>query len=135
MISKKNWLIRTKDFQILGPVSKEKIIELLNNGSFNPQDEVCSGSGYWFFLKEKDLVDKFLFGDEVQPFNPVIEAKDVLTAGFESKIDAPKPREENVCVPSQEDLEYPSMPEADYPSDQTSIISAPKKVPSPSPSP
>ncbi len=74
----KNWLIRTKNNHILGPVSKEKLLELYSNGSIKAEDEVTSGNGYWFFIREKDLVDKYLFGGEAQGFNPVSEADDVV---------------------------------------------------------
>ncbi len=75
----KNWLIRTKSNHILGPVSKEKVLELYNNGSIKPEDEICSGNGYWFFIREDELVNQFLKGNDVQAFNPISEAKDVLT--------------------------------------------------------
>jgi hypothetical protein len=75
----KNWLIRTKTNHILGPVSKEKVLELYHNGSIKAEDEVCSGNGYWFYVRENDLVERFLIGTEVQTFNPISEAKDVLT--------------------------------------------------------
>lgn len=76
----KNWLIRTKSNHILGPVSKEKVFELYQNGSIKADDEVCSGNGFWFFIRESDLVDKYLKGGATQSFNPISEAKDVLTA-------------------------------------------------------
>lgn len=75
----KNWLIRTKSNHILGPISKEKVLELLQNGSIKADDEVCSGNGYWFYIREDDLVARFLLGRELQTFNPISEAKDVLT--------------------------------------------------------
>jgi hypothetical protein len=75
----KNWLIRTRSNHILGPVSKEKVMELYQNGSIKPDDEICSGNGYWFFIRETDLVNRFLMGRESQGFNPISEAKDVLT--------------------------------------------------------
>ena len=53
----KNWLIRTKSNHILGPVSKDKVVELYQNGSIKPDDEICSGNGYWFFIRESELVD------------------------------------------------------------------------------
>lgn len=77
----KNWLIRTKSNHILGPISKEKVLELFKNGSIKPDDEVCSGNGFWFFIREDDMVAKYLNGNEVQTFNPISEAKDVLTHG------------------------------------------------------
>ncbi|MGE3608790.1 MAG: hypothetical protein AB7I27_04305 [Bacteriovoracaceae bacterium] len=75
----KNWLIRTKSNHILGPVTKDKVLELYRNGSIRPDDEVCSGNGYWFFIREDDLVEKYLLGNQPQGFNPISEAKDVLT--------------------------------------------------------
>lgn len=76
----KNWLIRTRQKQILGPISREKLIEL--SGQQPPvlgeEDELCSGNGYWFFVKEKDLFDRYVLNGEVQSFNPISEAKDVL---------------------------------------------------------
>lgn len=74
----KNWLIRTKSNHILGPVSKEKVVELYQNGSIKPDDEVCTGNGYWFFIREEDLVKRYIIGSEAQGFNPISEAKDVL---------------------------------------------------------
>lgn len=75
----KNWLIRTKSNHILGPVSKEKVNELYQNGSIKQDDEICSGNGFWFFIRESDLVERYLLGNNVQSFNPISEAKDVLT--------------------------------------------------------
>lgn len=74
----KNWLIRTAEKQILGPVVKQKIIELLEKGALGPNDELASGNGYWFSIKEKALVNKYVFGNEKQEFNPVSEARTVL---------------------------------------------------------
>jgi hypothetical protein len=89
----KNWLIRTKSNHILGPVSKEKVLELLRNGSIKPDDEVCSGNGYWFFIREDELVSRFLLGDEVQGFNPISEAKDVLHS-----VESPSQRDEDITL-------------------------------------
>lgn len=97
----KNWLIRTKNNHILGPVSKEKVKELISNGSIKGDDEICSGNGYWLFVKEKELIEKYIFGESSQPFNPVSEAESVLT----KKNDSEKNKE--VLIPSDENLEYP----------------------------
>lgn len=74
----RNWLIRTTQYQILGPVSKEKVVEFFKKGALGPDDEICSGNGYWFLVKEKDLVDKYLLGDMPQGFNPISEAPTVV---------------------------------------------------------
>lgn len=73
----KNWLIRTKTNHILGPISKEKVVELYKNGSIQPDDEVCSGNGYWFYAREQNLVQKFLIGNESQSFNPLSESSNI----------------------------------------------------------
>ena len=74
----RSWLIRTTQNQILGPVAKSKVLEFLQKGALGLNDEVTSGNGYWFSLKEKDLVEKYLNGDIPQSFNPVSESKSVL---------------------------------------------------------
>lgn len=74
----RNWLIRTSQNQILGPVAKSKVIEFLEKGALGLTDEVTSGNGYWFHLREKDLVAKYLYGDIPQSYNPISEAKSTL---------------------------------------------------------
>ena len=46
----RNWLIRTTQNQILGPVAKAKLLEFLQKGALGLNDEVSSGNGYWFSL-------------------------------------------------------------------------------------
>ncbi len=102
MIMDKNWLIRTRSNHILGPISKEKVLELYHNGSIKADDEVCSGNGYWFYLREDDLVQRFLIGEEIQCFNPISEAKDVLTNPVAEH--APVPDRDHVTHVGQIDL-------------------------------
>lgn len=68
---KKNWLIRTTNNVILGPVSAKKLRFLIERGSLELNDEVCSGNGYWIFVKEKELLDKYLYRGVSQGFNPI----------------------------------------------------------------
>lgn len=124
----KCWLIRTKNRQILGPVSKQKILEFVKKGSLAPDDEIASGNGYWFSIKETILIDKYLNGDIPQGFNPVSEAANVLTNSenqgneltgslnpntMPQKESSPTaPVVENVDVqqiPEGEDSDYPDM--------------------------
>lgn len=79
----KNWLIRTQNKHILGPVSKKKVKDLIDEGFLKSEDELCSGNGFWFFIKESEYLDKYIFGSEVQPFNPVQEAEVLYTEGIE----------------------------------------------------
>ena len=74
----RNWLIRTSQNQILGPVAKSKLLEFIQKGALGLTDEVASGNGYWFSLKERDLVEKYLYGDMPQGYNPISESKSVL---------------------------------------------------------
>lgn len=122
----KNWLIRTRHNQILGPISKEKVLEFVEKGSLVPDDELSMGNGYWFSIKEKALLDKYLYGDLQQEFNPISEAPNVLTgeneggntASFKPRTnplaDVPrksssKDEHEEELIPSDSDLEYPDM--------------------------
>jgi hypothetical protein len=123
----KNWLIRTKARQILGPVGKQKILEFVKKGSLTADDEISSGNGYWFSIKEKDLLEKYIYGDLPQGFNPITEAPNVLTSNTnvenemtgslnpntmpKEKPAAPEPvaQDEPIAVPEGGDLDYPDM--------------------------
>lgn len=109
--SDRNWLIRTKSMQILGPVSIAKVIELLEKNSLREEDEITSGNGYWFGISELDLVERYVKNGEVQPFNPIAEAKSVLAKDEPiAKADRREREPEEEVIPlSQEDLEYPDM--------------------------
>jgi hypothetical protein len=76
----KDWLIRTHFNQILGPVKKEKIKNLISEKTLVEEDEICCGNGYWFKVKERDLVQNYIYGDYIQGFDPIGEAKSVLTS-------------------------------------------------------
>lgn len=86
------WLIRTHSNHFLGPVSKAKLQELMAMKSLGARDEVCSGNGYWFNLEENELVDRYINGEEKQPFNPLSEheVEDTQTGFFNLRdINAP----------------------------------------------
>lgn len=128
-MAQKNWLIRTKNKQILGPATKEKVIELIEKGSLTSEDEITCGNGYWFWVREKDLLEKYLYGDLLQTFNPISEAQDVLTAkttpdGITASIaDGPQQVKEtphpqsapNEQLPANDDLAYPDEGDLAYP--------------------
>lgn len=108
----KNWLLRLKSKDILGPISKGKAIELYKNGSIKPEDELCSGNGYWFYVKEKDLVQRYLLGDEIQSFNIISEAVDVLRKGDHITAIITKDtiqHAEDTKLPQSSDLDYPQL--------------------------
>lgn len=132
----KNWLIRTKNKQILGPATKEKVIELIEKGSLTGDDEIACGNGYWFWVREGDLLERYLYGDLPQTFNPISEAQDVLTSkttpdGITASVtDSPQrakakanspdenlmPGADDLAYPEDDDLAYPDMGEASPPS-------------------
>jgi hypothetical protein len=145
-VTEQRWLIRTRSKQILGPASKEKIVSLLEKQSLNDEDELSSGNGYWFWVKEKDLVEKYLYSSEPQGFNPVTESKSVLSSedaipvksDKEVKLEVPAPEvkkvdkvseSDDVVIPPQEDLEFPDMgfnddgTDEEIALDHTSVIS------------
>ncbi len=73
-MSEIKWMIRTRHNHLLGPISKSKLLELLDSGSLDQEDEICSGNGYWFKIKETEFINRFVKGAEIQGFNPVSEA-------------------------------------------------------------
>ncbi|MBC7713294.1 MAG: hypothetical protein H7177_08145 [Rhizobacter sp.] len=118
----RNWLIRTSQNQILGPVAKAKLLEFIQKGALGMTDEVASGNGYWFSLKEKELVEKYLYGDIPQGYNPISESKSVLARRenpdkTSSINDAPVNKTQVLkmsdlgpgLVPKSEDLEFPDI--------------------------
>lgn len=118
----RNWLIRTTQNQILGPVAKAKVLEFLQKGALGLNDEVTSGNGYWFSLKEKDLVEKYLYGDVPQGYNPISESKSVLSRRDNpdkttSLNTAPANKTQVIklgstgpaIIPDSKDLEYPDI--------------------------
>lgn len=85
---------------------------MITNRELDPDDEICSGNGYWFYFKERKLVEKYLFGDKEQPFHPVSTANDVLQGKDEVFTDQSldqfsEQEEESKSFPGQDDLEYP----------------------------
>ena len=75
----KEWLIRTQQKQITGPLENSEVIKLIEEDLLSSDDELCTGNGFWIYIKEKDLLELFLYGDAEQVFNPVCEANSVLT--------------------------------------------------------
>ena len=134
MIDEKNWLIRTRAKQILGPVSKKKIIEFVEKGSLAPEDEITRGNGYWINVKERELLDKYLYGDVPMEFNPINEAKAVLInlnkngrtssigPTISNQVKAPK---DNNKLPENDDLAYPG--DDSNQTDNTQFIKIPPK--------
>lgn len=135
MSDQKNWLIRTRAKQILGPVSKKKIIEFVEKGSLSPEDEITQGNGYWISIKERELLDRYLYGDIPMEFNPISEAKPVLvveqqsggTSSFNPSLTGKvnKLKESKEKVPVDEDLEYPEM--GNNQTDNTQFLQMPEK--------
>ena len=100
------WLIRTAENKIFGPVSSTKILDLISRGSLKKSDEISAGNGYWFFVKESELIHRFLKENKKQPFNPINEAQDVEISSYEMDF---VEQTQSVKFPEAEDLEYPTM--------------------------
>ena len=137
----RNWLIRTSQNQILGPVAKQKLLEFIEKGALGLNDEVASGNGYWFSLRERDLVDKYIYGDIPQGYNPISESKSVLAKKENpdkttSINTAPANRGQILrtekdspgILPKNEDLEFPDLgkPTLNSQTETTDITRLPK---------
>ena len=66
---KKNWLIRTKEHEIIGPVSQDKVLSLLEENKLLDEDELCQGNSFWFYVKEKNFLMEFLGLDNLEEDN------------------------------------------------------------------
>ncbi len=75
----KNWLIRTEQKQITGPLGKNEIIKIVEEKLLGDEDEICPGNGFWIFIRESDLLCLYLYGDAIAPFNPISEAASIVT--------------------------------------------------------
>lgn len=71
----------------MGPVSREKIQELIKKGTIKGDDEVCAGNGYWVRVREEDLIEKYITQAKVQSFNPVQEAQVCVVGEAENSSD------------------------------------------------
>lgn len=89
------WLVRTQTNHILGPIHKDKLLELLEGGTLEADDEICSGNGYWFFVREKELLQRFVYEGEPQGFNPICNApksRELLRVEPETPLNLSKPQ-------------------------------------------
>ncbi|HLE11058.1 MAG: hypothetical protein A2504_01830 [Bdellovibrionales bacterium RIFOXYD12_FULL_39_22] len=116
----KNWLIRTRENQITGPLQKNEVIKLVTDGFLAEDDEVCAGNGLWIFIREKELLDLYLFGEMEPPFNPVSEAPSVVTPEQYTPLVVKKKKK--IKKPKDEDLLSPLQKEANGPSENSKLI-------------
>ena len=93
----RKWLVRSSNNQIFGPISKQELIELYENKSISYDDEICMGNGYWFYIRETELLKKYLFGDEEQSFDPSLSHESHKKDKMEAKF------------PNPDDLDYPKL--------------------------
>ena len=132
----KNWIIRSRKnyyTQIVGPVSRAKIIELKDAQVLNPDVEICSGNGFWFWIKEDDLYQRYVIDEEIQSFDPISEAVSIsntddtkrntrnkksgdpinsditIVGGIAISALNSEQAEDKSSLPSDEDLEFPEM--------------------------
>lgn len=54
--SSEKWLVRSEKNQITGPYTREQLRQMILQGQFDLQDEVCAGNSYWIALNEADEV-------------------------------------------------------------------------------
>jgi len=72
----RNWLVRDKNRLIQGPFTKETITELYKQSKLSEDDEISQSNGFWFWVKEKSLIDHYLIQGHMQNQNdPFIESE------------------------------------------------------------
>ena len=59
----KKWLIRMADGRIFGPLEREQVIQSYRDKLLSEKDEICCGMGYWFYVSEKEIMEKYLFNE------------------------------------------------------------------------
>jgi hypothetical protein len=115
------WLIRTSDNVITGPVPKEELNRRIQRGDLGPHDEVCEADGYWFYLHEREEVLQQL-GIEL----PKQAQEDVTLTQTETDIERTDPELRYYGRPSQAppegDLSLPELAEAPGGSETTAIL-------------
>ena len=74
---KKNWLIRTKEHEIIGPVTRDKVLSLLQEKKLLDEDELCQGNSFWFYVKEKNFLKEY-FDLDVSEESNVLQSDFVL---------------------------------------------------------
>jgi len=128
----KSWLIRTTKHQILGPVSKQKVLDLIQKGMIADGDELASGNGFWFYFREREMVKQYILGDVEQPFDPISDVASVLHADQRAKtekgleLDSDAEKDGTVCIPRNQvlaetdDANLPSRDDLEYP-DETIV--------------
>lgn len=105
------WIARTTEMNIVGPMTKEELVKKIAAGELIDSDEVTSGNGYWFWLKEENLLDKYIYGNEEQPF------------GYVAGDDLPSPtQKEEAILPENSDLQYPSETPDSSHTEATTVI-------------
>lgn len=75
---KAQWLIRTHDNKISGPLTADEVRAQVLSRALALQDELCSSEGYWFFLHEAEELQTQL-GVQYPPRSKDREATDTET--------------------------------------------------------
>jgi len=58
-----SWLIRAgskNEYRVLGPMSRDGVLDLIRRGSVDLADEVCGANQYWFAFHESDELHRHL---------------------------------------------------------------------------
>ncbi|OFZ39117.1 MAG: hypothetical protein A2385_08065 [Bdellovibrionales bacterium RIFOXYB1_FULL_39_21] len=61
-------------------MSRDKIVSLVEKNALGEEDELCSGNGFWFQVRDNEMIDKHLIGAALQDFNRISESVSVLTS-------------------------------------------------------
>lgn len=100
--SLEKWLVRTEANCISGPFSREKLQEMILQGSLSLQDEVCRGNSYWIYLHE---ASEILAQLGVRVPRPVVGGSDEDTQTETETLEPPRKIEENQILTGLEQQE------------------------------
>ncbi len=54
------WMIRKRSNHLIGPLARDQVVEMVEKGHLDSEDELCPENGYWFSLHEVAEVRKQL---------------------------------------------------------------------------
>ena len=115
---KEKWLVRTEKNQITGPLSRESVQKLIQEGQLGFQDEVCRNDSYWIYLHEADEVQKQL--GLIVPRTKTLEEDDeeteteILSVGFVSSAEgtSDSSEAESLALAPEQEAEIPDLGES-----------------------
>lgn len=131
--NRKEWLVRTKSREVLGPFSQSELLEQLNKNFFSVQDEICSNAGNWIsasVLSSRDTEEVTRTSSRMTTHSIELTKSDLTpTPTSTDKISIPDPVQQSIKpAPTHRPHAKPQEPLGTHATRQSSIR-APAKYP------